>query len=145
MGHEAVSGYELVDHTADLGVRVFAPTRAALIAPSTAGFYATIGDVHPGVHDATAPRTFEFSGDDDAVLLRDYLAELLVLFETQRRMLVEAHAAEFTASVLRVSGREQTIDWAQSALDREVKAVTYHELMVRQTAQGFEAFFLVDI
>jgi SHS2 domain-containing protein len=136
-------GYELFDHTADLGIRAYAPTLPALIPPITDGLYAAIGDVV--ARDGPVPRTFELHAHDPAVLLRDYLAELLHLFERERRRLTDVHALEFTADRLAVAGQARLIDDAASDLEREVKAVTYHELAVRPIPGGYEATFIVDI
>ncbi len=136
--------YELFDHTADLGVRVFAPTLPELVAPATDGFYATIGVIHVS-RCADAARSFEFTGVDAAVLLRDYLAELLNLFETEHRRLIGVRVHEFTPQRLVVTGQAQPVDQERSSLRREVKAVTYHELAIRPVADGYEATFIVDI
>ncbi len=136
--------YELFDHTADLGVRVTAPTLAELIPPATDGFYATIGLIHVG-RDSDAARSLEFTADDSALLLRDYLAELLNLFESEQRRLIGVRVHEFTAKRLAVTGQAQPIDKERSSLRREVKAVTYHDLAIRPQADGYEATFIVDI
>ena len=38
-------GYELFDHTADIGVRVWAPSLAKLIPPASEGLYAVLGEL----------------------------------------------------------------------------------------------------
>jgi SHS2 domain-containing protein len=135
--------YELFDHTADLGIRVFSPTRAELVPPSTEGLYAAIGKVVPGGR-GTAWHG-EWQGRDPAILLRDYLADVLDLFYRERRRLRDVHAVEFTAQRLAVNGEACGIDEAASDLYREVKAVTYHELAIRLVPGGYEATFIVDI
>ena len=135
--------YELFDHTADLGVRVTAPTLPALVRPATDGLYAAIGEVV--ARDAPTCWTLELSGDDPSLLLRDYLAELLHLFDTQHRRVTDVDVREFSAERLAVSGQARPIDPAASRLEREVKAVTYHELAIRRIAGGFEAVYIVDI
>lgn len=135
--------YELFDHTADLGVRVRAPSLAELVPPATEAFYAVIGDVVTS--DAARPWTLELRGDDPAVLLRDYLAELLHAFECGRRRLTDVHAGEFTSERLVVSGQMRATDPTASDFEREIKAVTYHELAIRPIADGYEATYIVDI
>jgi len=158
--------YELFDHTADMGIRVLAPTLAELIAPATEGLYAVIGKVvaadardvagegAPGDRPATAQdgikgepatRTFEIVGDDPALLLRDYLGEVLHVFDVEHRRLTDVRAREFTARRLVVTGECRPIDETRSVLAREVKAVTYHELAIRPVAGGYEATYIVDI
>lgn len=136
-------GYELFDHTADIGVRVRASSLAGLIAPATEGFYATIGEVIATADGNAYP--LALPGDDPAFLLRDYLAELLHLFSTRQVRMTDVNVEEFTPRRLAVTGQARPIDPAASAFEREVKAVTYHELAIRSVTDGFEATYIVDI
>ncbi len=135
--------YELFDHTADMGVRVWAEDLPALIPPAVEGFYATIGELAT----AGSAEPFEFArlGDAPEMLLRDFLNELLILFERDRSRLVEFKIVEFDNRHLRVVGNAVGVDLDQSASCREVKAITYHELAVRPIDDGIEAIFIVDI
>lgn len=137
--------FELFDHTADLGVRVVAPTLAELVRLATAGFYATIGEVVAA--GMPTPVTFDLSsrGDDPAVLLRDYLAELLHRFERDALAINEITVDEFTPRRFVVRGAARALDTERSILLREVKAITYHELTLRPVEGGYEATYIVDI
>jgi SHS2 domain-containing protein len=135
--------FELFEHTADLGVRVWAPTRAALIAPATEGLYAAIGEVVAG--GAAAPWSVNLAGDEPALLLRDYLAEVLHLFDGARRRLARVEVQQFTDECLSVLGDACPVDMGRSVLVREIKAITYHELALRRVADGYEATWIVDI
>ncbi len=135
--------YELFDHTADIGIRAVAPSLPDLIEPCTAGLYAVIGTV-AAAGDAR-PWRFEAAGDDEALLLRDYLAEVLLLFDTEHRRLTALNVAEFTPQHLCVTAGAQPVDARRSVLQREVKAVTYHALAIRPVEGGFEATLIVDI
>jgi SHS2 domain-containing protein len=135
--------YELFDHTADIGIRAVAPSLPDLIEPCTAGLYAVIGTV-AAAGDAR-PWRFEAASDDAALLLRDYLAEVLLLFDTEHRRLTGLHVTEFTPQRLCATADARPVDTRHSVLQREVKAVTYHELAVRPVAGGYEATCIVDI
>jgi len=135
--------YELIDHTADIGIRAIAPSLPALIAPCTEGLYAVIGNVIAS--GDPRPWRFETVGDDAALLLRDCLAEVLLLFDTEHSRLTDLAVAEFTPQRLCVTGRAQPVDVARSVLQREVKAVTYHALAIQPVAGGYEATCIVDI
>lgn len=137
------SSFELFDHTADIGVRVRAATQAGLIEPAIQGLYAVIGDLLPA--GTARSETLALSGDDAAYLLRDYLAELLLALERRHEVFELDEVAEFSDQRLVVRGRMSALDSQRSVLEREVKAVTYHELSVRRVADGYEAVFIVDI
>lgn len=137
------AGYEMFDHTADMGLRVFAASPAELIQPATEALYAAIGEVVAGAPaDAIELR---FDGDDRAVLLRDYLSEVLALFERDRRRVTSVLAVTFGASLLKLAAETAVVDDGRSSYHREVKAITYHELAIRRIKGGYEAILIVDI
>lgn len=136
-------GFELFDHTADLGIRVFTPSLAELVAVSAEALYAAIGELK--TQGAPQTETFRFTGEDRAVLLRDYLAELLLLFERDHRMVTQARVIRFDAGRLEVSGESRAVNRSKSLFDREVKAVTYHGLKLEEIEGGYLAEYIVDI
>lgn len=135
--------YEFFDHTADMGIRVRAATLPGLLMPAAEGLYAAIGELV--AHGEESPAQFEFQGDDPSGLLRDFLTELLILFEHDKRRLVALVTAEFTESQLTVTAKTAPVDLERSAFHREVKAITYHELSIREIPGGYEVTFIVDI
>jgi SHS2 domain-containing protein len=136
-------GFETFEHTADIGVRAWAPTLPGLIAPATAGLYATIGTLVGG--GPPQPHALDVAGDEPELLLRDYLAEVLTLFERRQAVFAVGAAPVFAAGRLCVTGVLRALDVERSDLEREVKAVTYHELAIRATERGWELVFVVDI
>ncbi len=136
-------GYELFDHTADVGLRVTAATVEGLLAPAAAGLYAVIGELVPV--GGPRPVAYDLAGRDRAELLRDWLAELLLLFDRDRRVVRDPVAAEFSANRLAVRADSFAVDPARSRGEREVKAVTYHGLELRRTPAGWTATVIVDI
>ena len=135
--------YELFDHTADIGIRVFAATPAELLQPATEGLYAAVGELVPTGKAETV--SVDLTGDDDAVLLRDYLTEVLMWMECDGRMVVALNVEEFSKKRLAVSSETRAIDEERSSLDREVKAITYHGLAIERVANGCRATIIVDI
>ena len=118
--------YVHFDHTADIGIRVRASTLPQLVAPAGEGLYAVIGQLVGGDEAGSFP--FDLAGEDAAVLLRDYLTELLFLLERDRRVVASVEVLTFTDQRLSGVAETRLLDDKRSALFREVKAVTYHRL-----------------
>ena len=135
--------FELFDHTADIGFRVRAATPAELLEPAGRALYTVIGELFPG--GEPSPIRLEMTGAQRPYLLRDYLAELLNLFERRRRMVTSVTAAEFTDARLGATVQTAALDLERSAYHREVKAITYHELDIRTVPGGHQATVIVDI
>lgn len=137
--------FEIFDHTADAGIRITAPSLPELIRPATDGLYACIGELvargqaESFLFDRVVP------APDAAILLRDYLQELLLTFETHHCKVTVLDVPEFTPTHLAVAGRSEPVDPDESIYDREVKAVTYHELAIREVPGGVMATVIVDI
>jgi SHS2 domain-containing protein len=137
------AGYEFFDHTADLGLRVWAPSRAELLLPAADALYAAIGELVAGPE--RTPVRLDLHGPDSGVLLRDYLAQLLEWFETRNLLLSALEEPTFEERRLCAAAILSPVDAKRSRPAREVKAVTYHELSVRKLADGYEGTVIVDI
>ncbi len=135
--------FELFDHTADIGLRIFAPTLPGLVAPASEAMYTVIGDLVAGGGDEAF--SFDVSGAAPAVLLRDYLARLLLLFELDGRMVPQPRVIVFGDCRLAVEGNSCLVDEGKSVYHREVKAITYHELEISKIPGGYRATLIVDI
>jgi SHS2 domain-containing protein len=135
--------YEICDHTADLGIRVRAGTLADLCADAARGLTAVICD-DPALIQPAVTESFAVAGTDPTWLLFDWLSELHAAFEV-RRLLFRDATVTVEPQGLRAIARGEPYDPARHVLAHEVKAITQHELEVRQTADGWEAFFIVDI
>lgn len=143
---ETHSGFDFFDHTADVGIRVFAPTLAGLIQPAGEALYSVIGEL--AAAGESLPIVFNLTAGHRpgaALLLRDYLAELLVLFERDQRVATLVEVSRFDDERLAVRVQTALLDVGRTIYHREVKAVTYHELEIRRTADGYEATIIVDI
>lgn len=137
------SGYELFDHTADLGIRGFGRTSEEIVEAMTAGFYAAVGDL--ALREGGETCRVTVTGEDEAVLLRDYLALLLLRLERHLQVLKIDRVVRFGGGELSVEGTWRGVDEERSEFLREVKAITYHELSLVRTEQGYEARVIVDI
>ncbi len=135
--------YEIFDHTADAGIRVYAPTLPGLLQPAGEGLYAVIGHLVAGGESTRV--AFDLPGTEAPVLLRDYLNELLILFERDLRRVQSLDVSRFDDQGLTAVAEAALIDNDRSELQREVKAITYHELDIRTIPGGYEATIIVDI
>ncbi len=135
--------YELFEHTADLGLRARAASLDTLFAEAARCLLAAIvedaGQVRPLVE-----QRIELAGEDREFLLFDWLRELLMRFESEGMLFGEFEIA-VRADGLAATLRGEPFDPMRHALSHEVKAITYHELTVVQTVDGWLAEVIVDI
>ncbi len=134
---------ELFDHTADLGIRIASPDLPGLYAEAVRGFALALLDEPTAVLPAQA-RTLTVVGEDREYLLFDLLRELLAQFEDDRFLPLDAAVTVGPPGLIAVV-RGEPFDAARHRYAREVKAITYHELSVTETPDGFVAEVIVDI
>jgi SHS2 domain-containing protein len=135
--------YEVFDHTADVGLRIFAPDRSSLFAEAARALFSLVV-ANPESVQPVEKRDYELAGEQDEYLLFDWLSELLYTFETEHLLLSEFQI-ELSREGLRAACRGERVDRSRHELDHEVKAITYHGLKVEQSGEGWLAEVIVDI
>jgi SHS2 domain-containing protein len=135
--------YETFDHTADLGLRIRAADLDTLFAEAAAALFSIIvtdlASVRPSVQ-----RTVQATGGDREYLLFDWLKELLYWFDSEH-LLFGKFEVKVTETGLAGVAWGEPLDRSRHQLEHEVKAITYHGLLVEQTPEGWLAEFIVDI
>lgn len=135
--------YSSFEHTADVGLDVSAESREALFSEAARGLLSILVDNPESVRPAQEV-TLSVSGTELDYLLFDWLAELLFRFETGRLLCCEFDVRFHDAGIT-VLARGETFQADRHRLAHEVKAITYHQLSVQETAEGWQARFIVDI
>lgn len=138
-----VAGFELRDHTADLALYAWGSSLPEMFLASANGLYASIGNVVGSGDDEAVTLSFE-AGDWES-LLQDFLSELLYRFEIRRQRVDELVVEQLDETTLTVGGVARQVDDEASMLDREVKAVTYHDLEIEAVGGRFEVTVVLDI
>lgn len=132
------SGFREVEHTADWMLEVWAPTLPELLEQAARGMYSLSGvEIREGNRNSAS---FELSYRDPETLLVRFLAELLY-YEERENVAFNRYELELSGEVLkaRLGGAEIT------SVKKEIKAVTYHNLEVKQHAGGLVASIVFDV
>jgi SHS2 domain-containing protein len=131
-------GYQFIEHTADLGIRVRAQDLSSLFREAGLALVEIVG-----AKSRKRPESLDASigGLDQVDLLVRWLQELLYLIEVKhlRIGLIEIRELSETRLKALISGR-----FEDTPLDREIKAVTYHNLDIRTIDGAFEASIIFD-
>jgi len=134
--------FEFIDHTADAGVRVEAPTLEDLFETAGLAFTELVTSVDSV--DCPVERRFKLQEDDVETLLVSWLQELLYLLDTEdlvfARFQVKIHGLSLEATAW-----GDVFDPNIHTMKTEVKAVTYHQLEVAKSDQGWQAQVIFDI
>ncbi|NIA13072.1 MAG: hypothetical protein GWP08_03245 [Nitrospiraceae bacterium] len=133
--------YRFLEHTADALVECEAGAYPGILKAAADALYAVALAEH-GV-GVEVERRVEVTGESREDLLVRWLQELLFLLETDH--FVASEFAFDDAGDGAVSARLQGYTCPPEARAAEVKSATYHELSVRETADGFVARFILDV
>ena len=135
--------YEVFEHTADLGLRIRAESKAALFTEAARAMFSVIATDLETVQ-TTEEFSLDVSGEADDYLLFDWLNDLLFQFDTTHLLLKEFQVT-FTEEGLTGTARGEIFEPARHSLANEVKAITYHGLRVEEVETGWEAELIIDI
>lgn len=138
--------YQPLDHTGDLGVEVTAASLAELFAESIRAQTDCLTRLERVAEKES--RRVEMTAPELPDLLVDFLSEAIYLYETEglvmARAIVEVTRGDDGWSVIGVL-RGEPFELARHGLKTLLKAVTYHQLSVRQHRDVWTARIIFDI
>jgi SHS2 domain-containing protein len=133
-------GFEEVDHTADHALKVTGADLADLFISAAEGMTSLMVTDPQAVSQEIA-KTIKIRAADTESLLVEWLSELaywaeaqMLVFKTFRFQIITARHLEATAA----GGK--TVEF-----DKYIKAVTYHNLKIVKTRQGYETVIVFDV
>ncbi len=132
------SGFEELPHTADWAMRVWAGNLPSLFKEAARGL-----NTLAGARLAAGPRvtrSFAQEGTDTESLLVAFLSELVFLQE-QESLGFDEFDVRFDGLQLAVQMQGARL----AALDKPIKAVTYHDMAISKTARGYEVQVVFDV
>ena len=131
-------GFEEISHTADWSARVWAPDLPSLFVEAARAMSSLSGTV---IGNGTrVRRTFEIEGLDVESLLVAFLSEL-VYYQEQENLTFDVFDLKVAAQWLKV----QMEGAPTASLEKAIKAVTYHNLNIAKTVEGFETTIVFDV
>ena len=132
-----ISGYREVEHMADWALQVWAPDFDALLVQAALGMAALLG----GHIDAVdADREISLQSEDPESLLVGFLSEVLYLNVHDGLAFINI---EVNRNGSRLSARLHGGKLQEQM--KEIKAVTYHNLTIRDTPTGLETTIVFDV
>ncbi len=132
--------YEVLEHTADVGLRVYGTTLEQLFEHAALGMFDLMTDVD--VVKARGEVEIRVEAPDIESLLVDWLTELLYIHEVENVFL-----SRFEVSIedlsLKATARGESVDPSRHPLELLIKAVTFH--MIEVNAKEGYAVVIFDV
>ena len=135
--------FGILEHTADIGFEAFGATQREVFANAARALMHLIVDL-----EAIVPReelALRAEASDRPALLVNWLSEVLYRFDAEGWLLRDFEFDELTEHSLAAMARGEKFDRRRHQVKLLVKAVTYHQLELRETKEGWRAQVYVDI
>ncbi|MGH2785670.1 MAG: archease [Actinomycetota bacterium] len=131
--------YTILEHTADVGIEATAPDIPTLFSEAVRATAAVVLDADPP--EAFDRVSVSAEADDPATLIAEILQEAMWRFESSGWLPVEAELEVSQTTAAGTFGVVKDVTVGGPA----IKAVTYHQLAVERTADGWRARVFFDV
>jgi protein archease len=135
--------FEILDHTADIGIIVHGEDLKSLFENAGEAFFHLITDLKK-VRLRTE-RKIEIKGEGLERLMVDWLNELLYLHDVENLLFKRFNVESVGEEGLKAKVRGEVFQEEVHVIKTGVKAVTYHQLEVRQEKGGWRAQIILDL
>lgn len=134
--------FELREHTADVAVSATADSMSGVFAELAEGLAATMSDRRPATGERYAVAV---TAESREALLFDYLDELIYQRDVHDVLPIDhAVSIEHDGDVWRLEGSFRGVPLREVG-GREVKAVTYSEMILEETDHDWQAYVVFDV
>lgn len=130
--------YEILEHKADLKIKAFGKTKEELFLNM---LKAMSDSQKPEFLEKEIKRQIEIKALDLSALLVDFLNEALCLSQTNNESYFDVNFKDFSDNEIKADLIGKKI----KRFEEDIKAVTYHDISVKQKNDVWEAVVLFDI
>jgi SHS2 domain-containing protein len=138
-----VKRFEILDHTADIGIIVHGENLKTLYENAGEAFFHLITDLRKVKR--RVERRVHIEGESLDRLMVDWLSELLYLHDVENLLFKEFKVESVGEDGLKATVKGEPFQDGVHVIKTEVKAVTYHQIEVRQETGGWRAQVILDL
>jgi protein archease len=135
--------FQILEHPADIGFRAWGRTQSDLFENAALALFSLSCEL-PTVQESES-RTIEVTGSDVENLLYAWLAELLAIAEGERLVFRRVAVSLVDAGRIRATVYGEPLDRRRHRSGTHIKAVTFHQLYVKETPDGWSAQVFLDL
>jgi len=136
-------GYTILEHPSDLGIEARGRTLPELFQQAATALFSII--VEPATVSEKEQREVVIAASDVEHLLVRWLTEILYLYDGTGFVCKDFRIESLSGTNLKATVLGDTLSPSVHRTRLDVKAVTYHQLAVRQDADGWVARVFLDI
>jgi SHS2 domain-containing protein len=137
------AGFEVLSHTADIGIIARGKDMAEAFVNAARGMFSIITDLDKINPSVEIPINVE--APDRESLLVNWLDELNFLAQTKYLLFPEFKIKNITDTSIEAVALGEKIQSGKHHMKREIKAATYHNLLVEKNTDGWRVQVIFDI
>ena len=142
-GCASMRRYELLDHTADIGIVAFGRDLPEAFAAAAYAMFDILTDID-NIQEAGSFE-LQISAINVEELLLAWLDELLYRYETERYVNRRFVINDMSDTSLSASVFGEKVDPTRHEIKTEIKSVTYHQLRIEKMEDEWEAQVIFDV
>jgi protein archease len=143
MGNRMSKKYQLINHTADFGIRVFGSDAKELFSNAAWALFDVLTETKALSGDDSCNVTV--SGDDWSDLMVNWLREVLYLWNGKEKLVKSVQILSLSEKKISAKIFFDAYTPDRHIIKAEIKAVTYHQVYVKSGPSGWEAGIIFDI
>jgi SHS2 domain-containing protein len=140
---ELMHKFEVIEHTADIGIRVFGKDEKELFENAARGMFEILADLENVEPSQT--RMIKVCAESQDELLLNWLSELLSQYDAYNILFSDFIIKKMSHLELEAEIKGEDIDKDKHEIKTEIKAVTYHQLRIDKTEDGWQAEIIFDV
>jgi len=139
--------FELIEHTADVGIKARGATLTELFENAARGMFSVIAGEGYKAQGSKVEKKIDLDKNRDSFeeILVGWLSELLYIFNREKIYFSDFRVLSLNDSALKAEVSGVNIDLYQSDIYTEIKAVTFHNLKIEEDVDGFSCTIIFDV
>ena len=122
--------YKQIEHTGDVGIKIFGDTLQDLLINAASAMFDVMLEI--AEHKTTIAEEIEISGDNLEELLVNWLSELNYIFITEQKVFHKFEIIRLKETEITATAIGEKFDPHRHKIKTEIKAVTFHEIYIKQ-------------
>jgi SHS2 domain-containing protein len=135
--------FSLIDHTADIGLKVYGVDEKELFVNAASGMFNLITALKKITPTISFTLSLKANSKED--LLVEWLRELLYYYNVKEMLFSSFIIEEFSPTALKAKVKGEKIDLAKHSIRTEIKAVTFHQLKIEKKKNYWQTQIIFDV
>ncbi|MBI4845033.1 MAG: archease [Candidatus Omnitrophica bacterium] len=139
--------YEQIEHTADIGLKIFGKDKKTLFINAAQGMFSLIAVRKSAAKKIKTSQEFKVEVQADGLegLLVSWLSELLTLADIYSIVATRLYVSHLSSKSIQARVSAEPLSDSAYTMKTEIKAVTYHLLKIVKNKTGFQGTVFFDI